>query len=686
MADRLNNELWKAAKHPRSRPWLAVAAELPASLAAHAAWGDSPLAAAGLTLAGGALTAATWAIGAHTATARRIHATVSAGAGTSYLVLATVTDPLNPPLLSALGIGGAVLAGSWNVRQALRTDPGATQQGSAQTGVLVKAIGQARAALRRPPKVEPNKVTAPLQLTDITPGELGNRIENVAVELGISPTSIRIQPDPDRADRPDLVIVPQDMLRQPTDWPGPSSVGGSVTEPLVIGVYEDGAPAQLWFPFDEETGRNATHFLAAGMNGSGKSAGFGIAMTEALTRRDVIVWACDPSKGEQTFAPFLPYLDWVEMSLAGGEPMIEALSRVITARASALGKAGLKNWTPAAFDRLGMPYLVVWIEEASRFFREGTELEGLVMEARSAGISVVISLQRPSASSMPTDVREQLGGVLCFGVKGGATADMALPEDVRDAGARPEAWENRRPGYAYLVAPGVPEDRYTTPLRTYRADDQDIAGALAVAPRPPADPVTAAAAGQAYARRARHSAQDLAAAYALGEAWEDAGVNPATAAYVAPASDTVPSRADDEDAREAVLDREVENAIMDVAGLADDDDTPDPEVDPDREIPPVPPGQVWTFGRPTGQGPHRELTPQEAEAALMALLEEFRRQERQTIGPRDFAPYWGKGNRLDRSRAWLSPRLAELAEDGVHLAETGQPGVYRLLDPHPVPA
>ncbi|MBQ1166847.1 hypothetical protein KBZ21_53530, partial [Streptomyces sp. A73] len=59
------------------------------------------------------------------------------------------------------------------------------------------------------------------------------------------------------------------------------------------------------------------------------------AITEALTRHDVIVWAVDPSKGQQTFAPVLPYLEWVEMTQAGGEEMIDALSQVITARADA---------------------------------------------------------------------------------------------------------------------------------------------------------------------------------------------------------------------------------------------------------------------------------------------------------------------------------------------------------------
>ncbi|MBQ1166137.1 ATP-binding protein, partial [Streptomyces sp. A73] len=73
-------------------------------------------------------------------------------------------------------------------------------------------------------------------------------------------------------------------------------------------------------------------------------------------------------------------------------------SQVITARADALGRAGFKNWTPDAFEQLNMPSMIVWIEEAAKFFREGTEMEGLVMEARSAGISVIISLQRPSAT------------------------------------------------------------------------------------------------------------------------------------------------------------------------------------------------------------------------------------------------------------------------------------------------
>ncbi|MFJ7525159.1 plasmid transfer protein TraB [Streptomyces griseus] len=660
MADSQKADLWKAIKHPRMRPWLTVAAEVPATFASHHYWGNSVPAAIGLTVAAGVLTAATWWAGEGTRPGRRIHATLSTGLGTSYLVVGTAVGPFDPALASTLVIGGAVAAGSWNIRQALRVnvDPQKTG-GNAETGVLVKAIGEAKVALRGKPRVEPNKVTVPLQLAagQVTSDDLGNRIKHIAGELGVSPTSIRVIPDPDDAARATLVVVPKDELKTVTPWPGPSSPGGSITEPVVIGIYEDGQEAVLWLPAGP--GRNATHFLAAGMNGSAKSTGLSVVAAEVLTRHDVIMWAVDPSKGMQTFAAFLPYLDWVEMTEAGGNEMIDALSQVITARANELGRHGYKNWTPEAFEKLGMPYMVVWIEEAAKFFRNGTEMEGLVMEARSAGISVEISLQRPSATSMPTDVREQLGGVLCFGVKGSTTADMALPDDVRDAGARPEAWENRKPGYAYLVAPGVDEDRYATPLRTYLIDDDQITGALAILPRTPIDPVTANAAGDAYANRTRYDTD--------------------TALTSSDTDRQEPVRMTEDDnaaAEKALLEKQVDREIDAMVGDDPDDDGFVPDVDADQEIAPV--SEVWSFGQ--AKAPVEEKTPEAGMDALMAMLAEFRAEEREFIGPKDFGPF-GKGQRIGRARSWVSGALGDLSDAGIHLSETDKPGVYRLLYP-----
>ena len=660
MADSLKADLWKAVKNPHTRPWLAVVGEVPVTFFAHAAWGSSPLAAVGMTAASVALTGATWFASEGTKTPRRIHATVSTAVGTGYLTTATFTNPLGATQLSWLAMGGAVAAASWNIRKAMRVNVDPKQEGgSVETGVLVKAIGNAKVAMRSKPQVEPNKVTVPLQLSagQVTSDDLGNRIKHIAGELGVSPNSIRIVPDPDRADQATLVVVPKDELKTATPWPGPSNPGGSITDPIVIGIYEDGQETVLWFPAGP--GRNATHFLTAGMNGSGKSAGQSVAITEALTRRDVVVWAVDPSKGMQTFAPFLPYLDWVEMTEAGGNRMIDALTQVITARANELGRHGHKNWTPQAFEQLGMPYLVVWIEEAAKFFRNGTEMEGLVMEARSAGISVIISLQRPSATSMPTDVREQLGGALVFGVKGSTTADMALPDDVRDAGARPEAWENRKPGYAYLVAPGVDEERYATPLRTYLIDDDQISGSLAIMPRPSVDPVTAAAAGDAYANRTRYEADTH-----------------LTSTDTSRQETVIMSAEETEQAEKALLEKQVDREIEAAVGADPDDDGFVPDVDADQEIPPV--AETWSFGQ--AKAPVEEKTPEAGMEALMVMLNEFRAEEKEFIGPKDFGPF-GKGERIGRSRAWVSGALGDLSDTGIHLSETDDPGVYRLLYP-----
>lgn len=669
MADSPKADLWKAVKHPRARPWLAMAATMPVSVGAHALWGASALAGAGLAFASVALTATTWWAGAGTTNARRLHATLSTAAGTSYLVLATVTDPLDPFLASTWAIGGAVAAGGWNIRQALRVNPEAKagEQAATETGLLVKSLGKAKAALKGEPKVEPNKVTAQYKLAggELTNADLGNRINNIAGELGISSNSIRIIGNPDNAAEGEFVFVPKDMLTDGADYPGPSAPGASIIEPCQVGIYEDGETEQFWFPADEKKKRNATHFLVAGMNGSAKSTGMTWAIIEALTRRDAIVWAIDAVKGLQTLGPLLPYLDWAEMTKAGGNAMIDALPQVIKARADELGRHGFKNWTPEAFEKLGMPYLIVWVEESAAFFRDGAEMEAVVEALRSAGGSIIVSQQRPSATSMPTDVREQLGGAFCFGVKGSTTADMALPDDVRDAGARPEAWENRKPGYNYLVAPGVDEERYAMKARTWSpiSDDEirQVLGRFYVPT--PADATTTHAAGEAYANRK---------IYLPGQSLTSIDTK-----------ETAMTKDDEQREEEALLERQVMREVTAMVP-GDDGDEPDPDVDPDQEIAPVPVNSVWRFGGQPAREPG-EKSQEEAEAELLTMLDEFRQQGLTEIGPRHFQPH-GKQGRYGKSRSWLSGKLTALADEGVHIQELDEPGTYKLLYPQLTPA
>lgn len=671
MADSPKADLWKAIKNPHSRPWLAVVGEIPATFAAHHAWGGSTIAAIGMTLASGALTAATWWGADGTKMPRRIHATITMALAMGYTTVSTFTDPIGAAQLSTLAMGGAVVAASWNVRKAMRINPEAKTDAATagETGLLIKSLGKAKASLRKAPEIEPNKVTAAYQLApgEMTNEEVGRRLTTIASELGMSSNGIRIQADPENASQGKIILVPKDMLTEGMPYPGPSSFGGSITEPVIIGIYEDGETEQFWFPHDSVTKRNATHFLGAGMNGSGKSEGFKFAIVEALTRRDVIVWGIDPSKGRQTFGPLMPFMDWTALTEAEGNEAIDSLSQVITARADALGVAGFKNWTPDAYEQLGMPYMIVWIEEAAKFFRNGTEMEGLVMEARSAGISVIISLQRPSATSMPTDVREQLGGVICFGVKGSTTANMALPDDVIDAGARPEAWENRKPGYNYLVAPGIDEERYAMKARTFiPLSDEEIVAILSTAPQTDADAVTINAAGEAYANRTIHTVDDV---------LTSTDITPDTK----PVEGIVMTKDDNEAAERALLEKQADREVDAMVATDPDDDGTEPQVDSDKEIPAVGAGEVWAFGQAPA-GTDTERTTEEAESELLTMLEEYRRQEIEILGPRHFQPY-GKGGRIGRSRAWISEKLGDLADEGIHLTETEKPGDFRLLYP-----
>src|SRR5690606_15598369 len=190
-----------------------------------------------------------------------------------------------------------------------------------------------------------------------------------------------------------------------------------------------------------------------------------------------------------------------------------------------LGAHGYRSWEPAAATPQtdpahscrkgqacgcpGMPYLVTWFEEAANTLRaiDDDIFTGIAQEARSAGMSLIVSMQRASGYQISTDTRASLPSALCFGLNDDRDATFALPSDVLDAGANPAAWGNKRPGYCYLCAAPIHEDRWSTPSRTFRNDVVALEWVTrAFAPvRATVDPVTAQAAtqvaGNAYTNR-----------------------------------------------------------------------------------------------------------------------------------------------------------------------------------------
>ncbi|MDL5201201.1 plasmid transfer protein TraB [Streptomyces sp. ALI-76-A] len=640
---------------PHLPPWLGWAGTGLTGAVGHWRWGDSAAAGVGLTLASVALTGATWWAGKATSQQRRLHSAVTVAAGSAWLTAACLAGPTAGPIDDLFLMGGPALALSWNVRMVLRHNTEATGQGG-DKGLMDK-IGLARAQIGAA-KVEPNRVTAPVALAagEQTNDDMAKALGNIASALDLPKSAVRYTPDPDSNRRGDLVIVPEDMLADVVEWEGPSNLGGSIADPLVIGRYDDGSLLVMWLPGDPEAGRNSTHGLVAGGTGSGKGDAALNLLTEILSRRDVIVWFSDP-KAFQDFAPLRPGLDWAVEGGSGTEVMVAAVEAVIPARTRWLGAHGYRQWIPAAAETqndpahscrtdgsacgcAGMPFLVTWFEEAANTLRAlgDDAFTGIAQEARAAGISLIVSLQRPSYDQMSTSTRASLPSVIALGCDP-RDEGFALPDEVLAQGAHPGAWGNRRPGYCYVVSPGIPEDRYASPGRTWRFTTRavpvmELLATWAQRNGATADPITARAAssvaGNAY----------------TGRPADDGALQPTALRAV-----------------------QEEDDMDDIGPRVDPEDQ---HIDPEAELPEPEQGDdVPLFGQETGRKP----SPEEARELFARALEEFEDAGQMVVGPKDFMDWCDRHN---LSRPWVSARLKEAALDG-RLEPTNTTGRWRIV-------
>ncbi|MFG2144259.1 plasmid transfer protein TraB [Streptomyces sp. NPDC048696] len=651
---------------PHLPPWLAGIGTGLASLPAHLFWADNAAATAGLTLASVALTSATWWAGKATTQQRRLHSAITVAASSGWFTAAAIAGPGTGPLPGLYFIGAPTLALTWNIRQILRRNP--DQTGSSADGGLLEKVGLAKTQVTGS-SVAPNKATFDLQLPrgELTHDDVAKALPKLASALDVPPNAVRVVNDPDSASRVQLTVVPRDLLKNTVPCPGPSHPGGSIADPVHVGIYEDGTEPVMYFPGDAAAARNAMHLLVMGMTGSGKSEGAVTALAEILTRRDVIVWASDPAKAEQTLGPLLPAIEWAALDMKSTKAMLAALQAAIPARTKWLAKYGYKQWEPACAEvqadgSPGMPYLIGWFEEAAKTIRETDDdvFTGIGQEARSAGMSLVVSMQRASGNQVSTDTRASLGSTWCFGVRNDRDATFALDDDVLDAGAAPHVWKDKKPGYSYLVANGVPEALWATPARSYLTAREylDWVVLAFASVRAAADPVTevaaAKAAGRQYTRRTRYPLPGTT------QPEEDTAM---------PETTYDQSLDDDYDADEAF-------AGEPTSYDAEEDDAYDEDLDDiDPEQPLPEPTTVVQFAeRPPAQ-PKIQLSPAQARRAMDELLDEFEAEGRTVVRPADFMAHC---DRHGRSRSWVSGQVAAFVMAG-RLEETDETGSYRIV-------
>jgi hypothetical protein len=657
------NKLIAKLASPRALPYTVTPATglalVPAAAGLDALWSTHPAQSAVTALAAAGLTAITWREAGSRAPRVRLHYTVNAALAGTYVTAVTIYGPADPAVWRAWAIGLIGTSAIAAARRLVRGE-GKDAHGANEDGVFGALKVAAR--WRGRPEVDGGTVVARGQVVATDQGistvaDVQQAADRLAVHYGTPPGGVTVRPDPDNAQQFEAELVPTDWLADWQPWPGPSAWGHSIAQPIPLGPYRRGSLAQIWLPGDQAIGRNATSYGIFAMTGAGKTETFVLAAAEIVTRHDSLLLCADPVKRGQSLGPVIGGMAWFTPEFDGAKAMVAGLPRLIQSRTEWLGRRGYKEWEAGC----GLPFITVAFEEFAAYLSDSERLARIIQQCRSAGISLIISLQRPTHTNMPTDVRQSLGGRIVLGLESG-DAPYALSQAAADQGADPEAWGNRKPGYMYLSGPGIPEELFATPARTWRTDGRAIREAVdtAAAFRAEPDPLTLQAFGDLW--RVGH-------AESIGEVVTVAA-----------------SRADREVAQvDSDVDGGGADELVEVPGNAEPGFLDD--VDPGEPV-------EWPASSiPLGQDrqePDGEVaqqvkadTREEAEAALAAHLAALAAKGVEEIGPKDLVAFGRTVMTPPRQRPWLSKAMGRLAEagvlpSGVEITPGDKAGVYRL--------
>ncbi|MEU9095921.1 FtsK/SpoIIIE domain-containing protein [Streptomyces sp. NPDC048428] len=643
---------------PYTTPWISAASLPPlAGFATNTVWGDAPLSAglasAAIAVGGAGLTGLTWKTtpaGSSYGRYRRVQATASVAAGMGWLTCATAAGPFGHPMLDAWLLGGGLFAASWNMRQLLRNgasgDVEETNGGG--LGALAEAIGWEKV------KVKDAKGTGKGTVKAVVQVEPGNTVEavqgttaKVAAALQVPPSGVIVTPDPENAARGTVSLRVADLLKDGVPFAAPDAFGMMPTHPIPVGLYADG---EVWL-LDPFSAPILQHVLVMGVTGAGKSEFLRSLVAHLATRQKMTVFLVDLAKGRQTVGHIADGIDWLIQDAKEAKRMLRSLPAAIKARGDVLASEGLDQWTPAS----SLNAMLVWIEEAADV-ADFEELEEIARKARSVGIWLGISLQRATWTNVSTDVRANLQGSVCFGVDQPGDAGFCLPDSVTDAGAIP-AWGSARPGYAFATGMGIPDNRWTTEVRSGLTDRQELADLVAAATpyRDPLDEATATALGQTYAQRAHRGTNRTTPGV-------QAPAPAAPAAIPAPATAHPVHGLEDDDVMTSIEEAaamELQDAYDEVMGAIPGDPEPDADyagLDLDGEMPDADPDSDMQFEAPAPVG------TEEARHILYTELDGWVQQGRLEFEPADLIP---ATTAASRKRPWMQGELKRLVELGL---------------------
>lgn len=333
----------------------------------------------------------------------------------------------------------------------------------------------------------------------------------LAATYGVPVGGVVVRADDDSSTRGTLIVDPRSMRQEAVKWMGPSfrptperMWGSLVTDPIAVGPE-----SRFYLAGDHKKGRNASHIVAVGMSGAGKTIFIKLTVLEGMTRGPAFEYDyADSRKGNQAS----PWLRDGARRVATTKEEVAALladlrSEELPRREKLMGAASHEQWTEATWRELGIPFRLVVLDELAGVATDIPKLLTDISETcRSLGVLLLLGFQRITHDRMPTSLRANIGTTACFGVKDSGEAENALTDSMAEAGARPELWQNRVPGMHYLEAPGD-DNNPGKKLRTFAPNDQlmDKWAAWLIARRRVGAPTDEVARREAAPRPARAS-------------------------------------------------------------------------------------------------------------------------------------------------------------------------------------
>ncbi|MCO5968264.1 FtsK/SpoIIIE domain-containing protein [Actinoallomurus soli] len=388
----------------------------------------------------------------------RAYAAVVAIAAGGWLATATAHGPTSPPLPGLLVAATLICGAPWwshrrrrsrvRIERTVNAWPDLAETiglaGSRVLSAVVDLWGwRARLALKRGQTV-----------TDVI-----SRLPAIESGLGTRPGSVRVEPDPTRADHCVLHVLEKDPHARPIPWPAPT--GTSVADAVELGVFEDATPVRVRLLH--------RHALVAGIAGSGKSGILNVILAALTAYPDVVIWGID-LKGGMELQPWASCLDRIATDPRQTAELLADAVTVLDARAVTLTRQGARLWIPTPEE----PALIIVADEYAELADESPDAmahaDSIARRGRAVAVTLLAATQRPTQAAMGKGaVRSQMDIRICLRVRERRDTDLILGQGAHTAGWHAHTLD--APGKFLISAPGFDVPRRA---RAYLLTDERV--------------------------------------------------------------------------------------------------------------------------------------------------------------------------------------------------------------------